>query len=73
MGIVPHAFDQVLKVIERVNTQIAALIRCGRPDWSEQDWHEFEYIIPYLTVVPVAPVSPTQTNHYQEEIQRQVV
>ena len=49
MGIVPHAVDQVLKVIERVNTQIAALIRCGRPDWSEQDWLEFFYNIPYLS------------------------
>ena len=40
-GYCTHAFDQVLKVIERVYTQNAALIRCGRPDWSEQDWREF--------------------------------
>ena len=40
-GYCTHAFDQVLKVIERVYTQIAAHIRCGRPDWSEQDWREF--------------------------------
>ena len=43
MGIVPHAFDKVLKVIERVYTQTAALIRCGRPDWSEQDWRELGF------------------------------
>ena len=40
MGIVPHAFDKVLKVIERVYTQIAALIHCGRPDWSVLEWDE---------------------------------
>ena len=41
LGIVPmRSLDKVLKVIVRVYTQIAALIHCGRPDWSVLEWDE---------------------------------